>query len=255
MGSDDEKVKRHAEVPFLMIPLAVARDRELSFGAKVLFGAIYSLAHLPDGCHCTKEDLASRIGMSLRNIQRLFQELEQREWISRTIKHRGRSDIRVLWRPRAVRVSDKVSRGDKMSPQSGETKCPDKMSPQRTIRGTGTSEKKSGEEEASSAASSSPSIKRPPASASSGASSPPTPAGGNEEDPGAEQATPEEIAAWRRSIGLAGPRRAGGVTQLGAPTPVALDPETEAAMIVAADAKKAAAKAALARRAKDGGPP
>jgi hypothetical protein len=136
--SDQEHEKRHVEVPFVMVPLAIARIRSLSGGAKLLFGAIYSLSHLPNGCHCSNESLATRIGLSTEQVRRLLRELESRELIVRTLKDHGRSDIRVVWRGKPIKMSDKKSgrpKGDtKCIGGEGDTKCPDKKYPPPRVR-------------------------------------------------------------------------------------------------------------------------
>jgi hypothetical protein len=122
--SDENGAKGTVEVPFLMVPLQIARAKSLSPGAKLLFGAIYSLWHLPNGCHCTNETLAVRIGLSARHVKRLMKELENEELIVRTLKNHGESLIEVVWRGKKIRLRDKKSEGTKSPPTSGDKKSP-----------------------------------------------------------------------------------------------------------------------------------
>jgi hypothetical protein len=219
--SAQEPDKRHVEVPFIMIPLAIARIRSLSGGAKLLFGAIYSLSHLPNGCHCSNESLATRIGLSTEQVRRLLRELESRELIVRTLKDHGRSDIQVVWRGKPIKMSDKKSgrpKGDtKCIGGEGDTKCPDKKYPPPRVRASASgdfNEKKKKRSEPS--GSESVSSKKKPPNARPGDAS----AVQKEEEKTAEAEPPFDLKAFRESIGLKGPVRANGITLIGDPRPV-----------------------------------
>jgi hypothetical protein len=118
--SSDHKVKVRIETAFLAIPDAIAREPDLSSSAKVLFGCIYSLSHTESGCYGSNYSLAKRVGLSRRQLQRVFLELEKWKLIRRHIEGNAseRPLIEVLWKGKVLKprkTSDKLSKGRKTS--------------------------------------------------------------------------------------------------------------------------------------------
>jgi hypothetical protein len=118
---DDTKTKRQLDTPFIMIPVAISRDPALSPAAKLLFGAIYSFWHMPDGCHCTNEILGARLGLSTVHVQRLIKELEAKKLIRRTIRKRHLTEIDVIWRGKRIKVRrEPDKKPDQATPPNSE---------------------------------------------------------------------------------------------------------------------------------------
>jgi hypothetical protein len=157
MTESDGKVKRIIETPFLAIPDAIARDDDLSSGAKLLFGTIFSLSMTARHCYAWNSNLARRIGLSVKQVKRLLIELERRGLIERRVDANQRSEIAVKWSGKPLKVRDKMSAdkmsrsgggSPKMSPPPPVPKCPQggspKMSPPHKRRISNQSERSSG---------------------------------------------------------------------------------------------------------------
>ena len=87
----------HCNGLFAMVPLEIAARKDLSPGGKLLFGIIYSLEHAAKGkCTASNEELATRVGLSIKQIRRLLHDLEERQLIARTLEHGRRFEIRAL---------------------------------------------------------------------------------------------------------------------------------------------------------------
>jgi hypothetical protein len=82
------------DFPFIMVPDAVAADRQLSQGAKMLFGVILTYARRGH-CYAGNETLAARAGMSKIQARRLLKILEGRGLIIRDMRGKAREEIRV----------------------------------------------------------------------------------------------------------------------------------------------------------------
>jgi hypothetical protein len=122
--SADGKTKVRIETAFLAIPDAIAREPDLSSSAKVLFGCIFSLSYTESGCYGSNYSLAKRVGLSRRQLQRVFLELEKWKLIRRRIEGEAseRPEIEVLWKGKILKprkAPDKLSKG---------RKTPDKLS-------------------------------------------------------------------------------------------------------------------------------
>jgi DNA-binding Lrp family transcriptional regulator len=105
MPDSPEKVKVRIETGFYMVPASVARVDDISGTTKLLFGCIYSLAHTESGCYGSNKALAKRLGLSIRQVQRMLFELEEHGLIKRHYEGvaKDRPVIEVLWRLRLVR--------------------------------------------------------------------------------------------------------------------------------------------------------
>lgn len=77
-----------------MLPDAVAADRELSPGGKVLFAVIFSSARRGH-CYAGNATLADRCGLSVIQVRRLLKALEDRGLIVRDLNGKSRDEIRV----------------------------------------------------------------------------------------------------------------------------------------------------------------
>jgi hypothetical protein len=70
--------ERPAHRPALaQLPPAVLSHPELSFGAKVLFAALYAHAWPEDHCWPSQEELARDVSCTVRQVQRLLLQLRQ----------------------------------------------------------------------------------------------------------------------------------------------------------------------------------
>jgi len=77
-----------------MLPDAVAADRELSPGSKVLFAVILTYARRGH-CYAGNETLAAKAGLSKVQVCRLLAILEGRGLIVRDLRGKIREEIRV----------------------------------------------------------------------------------------------------------------------------------------------------------------
>src|SRR4051794_38144251 len=76
---DRVNLRPKSESPFAMVPLEIAADRDLSPGAKLLFGVILSLTKGPWGkCFARNETLAEMTGLCVKQVLRLLRDLEKR---------------------------------------------------------------------------------------------------------------------------------------------------------------------------------
>lgn len=82
------------DYPFAMIPDRIMADRELSPGAKLLFGAIFSSTRR-GRCYAGNEALAGKCGLSVIQTRRLLAVLESRGLIIRDLNGKSRAEIRV----------------------------------------------------------------------------------------------------------------------------------------------------------------
>jgi len=90
----------HGNGLFAMVPLVIAARKDLSLGAKLLFGIINSLQRASLGrCVAGNDELAERIGESNRQTRRWIHELEERQLIARDLDHGRRQELRVTWKP------------------------------------------------------------------------------------------------------------------------------------------------------------
>ena len=90
--------ERPANRPALaQLPPAVLSHPELSFGAKVLFAALYAHAWPEDHCWPSQDELARDVSCTVRQVQRLLLQLRQAGLV--TWKRRG------LNRPNVYRLA------------------------------------------------------------------------------------------------------------------------------------------------------
>lgn len=90
----------HGNGLFAMVPLEIAARKDLSLGAKLLFGIINSLQRASLGrCVAGNDELAERIGESNRQTRRWIHELEERQLIARDLDHGRRQELRATWKP------------------------------------------------------------------------------------------------------------------------------------------------------------
>jgi hypothetical protein len=100
-----------ADFPFLMLPGDIASDVTLSPGAKLLYGAILSLSKASWGsCKARNETLARMVGLSVIQVRRLLQALEERGLIERIMAGTVREEIRAMYQIDA-RLSIKTIQG------------------------------------------------------------------------------------------------------------------------------------------------
>lgn len=77
---------------FLVLPLEVASDENLSATSKLLYGYILGLTHNKEGkCYASDEYLSNLLKVSRPSIQRLLKELEDATYISREIVYKENS--------------------------------------------------------------------------------------------------------------------------------------------------------------------
>jgi hypothetical protein len=84
------------------IPLPVVSDADLSPGAKLLFGVIYTAADLDPDHYCPlgNAELQARTGLSATQVKRLLPELEAMGLIQRSLRDAGhRTGIVPTWHP------------------------------------------------------------------------------------------------------------------------------------------------------------
>lgn len=127
MSDPAAKTRVHIETTFVAIPSEVAADADLSPGAKLLFGCIYSLSMSPARCVQSNESLARRISMSVKQVKRMIVELEGRNLIARKYGKTPfeRYELEVKWRPNSLKMRP-AKRIKKRSPVNGGvgTNCP-----------------------------------------------------------------------------------------------------------------------------------
>jgi len=107
-----------------MVPSEIARDRDLTPGAKLLLAAILSLTRASRGrCTAGNDFLAEMTGLAPITVRRLLPVLEARGLISRVIEHSARVEITVhLEQPPCIK-KDQPSRIDSMqAPASNESR-------------------------------------------------------------------------------------------------------------------------------------
>lgn len=93
---------------FAAVPLPIAARTDLSAGAKLLFGVIRSLEQGALGrCIASNQELSSRIGAPIYQVNRLLQELEDCRLIARDLDHGRRRGIRATWKPAISRISNR----------------------------------------------------------------------------------------------------------------------------------------------------
>ena len=101
--SDD---KRDAgQVFYYMVPLLADQDRQLSAGAKLTLGAIYTIKAAWNRNSPSRQELADRTGQSVRTVQRGLNELEAAGWIQKRRYKNERGTMRT-----AFIISDKKLR-------------------------------------------------------------------------------------------------------------------------------------------------
>jgi len=106
--------ERAAHRPALaQLPPAVLSHSELSFGAKVLFAALYAHAWPEDHCWPSQDELARDVSCTVRQVQRLLLQLRQAGLV--TWKRRG------LNRPNVYRLA---TDGCALEPSDFTTKEP-----------------------------------------------------------------------------------------------------------------------------------
>ena len=98
-------------VQYLIIPAAVANDTRLGYGAKILFGRIYSLSVKRGYCYASNSTMAAEQGMSLPTFKRQLQELVDAGYV-RTVSRGSKRQIFV----NRERLKNEPLRGSEMSP-------------------------------------------------------------------------------------------------------------------------------------------
>jgi hypothetical protein len=83
-----------ADFPFTMIPDRIMADTELTPGARLLFGAIFTSCRR-GRCYAGNEALATRAGLSVIQVRRQLAILEGRGLIVRELNGKSRAEIRV----------------------------------------------------------------------------------------------------------------------------------------------------------------
>lgn len=115
---------------FILIPSEVASDTKLSPGSKLLYGAILSLSKASWGsCKARNATLARMVGLSVIQVRRLLQVLEERHLIERVMAGTAREEIRAVYQIDA-RLRIKMMQGDVSKRCRGphQNDAPDKTS-------------------------------------------------------------------------------------------------------------------------------
>jgi|GEM_PF-6484208 len=109
----------------LSIPEGLARSREISPGAKLLYGALVKRAGTNGYCWPSKRILADDLGLSERQIQRYIGELEQHELIARRVRysqgHQRSNAYHFLWSSALLTPASEAHRGETDVTPLGET--------------------------------------------------------------------------------------------------------------------------------------
>lgn len=82
---------------FNQLPLSVCQDRQLSAGAKLTYGAIYTIRAAWGRVDPSRQELADRTGQSVRTVQRALNELESAGWIQKRHYKSGRGTLRTVF--------------------------------------------------------------------------------------------------------------------------------------------------------------
>lgn len=77
----------------------IARRRDLSPGARILFSVIMSLGRNSGECYANNGGLARRAGLGVTQVKESLARLEEKGLIVREAKGKRRQNIKVLWKP------------------------------------------------------------------------------------------------------------------------------------------------------------
>jgi hypothetical protein len=77
---------------FVMAPIAVMKDRDLSMTARVLYAILLDYDSMPNGCIPGQARLAEDLGSSVDTVQRAIGELEKKGVVSKQRRGRGHTN-------------------------------------------------------------------------------------------------------------------------------------------------------------------
>lgn len=90
---------------FAVVPMDVLERKDLNANAKLLYGEITGLTRRSGYCNATDKYIADRIGLSRKSIQKLMQELAEKDLIRRDTRKTSKGTYRriyLTWRKAPV---------------------------------------------------------------------------------------------------------------------------------------------------------
>lgn len=95
MSKDRQEIEQG--ILFNQLPLSVCQDRQLSAGAKLTYGAIYTIRAAWGRKNPSAQELADRTGQGVRTVYRALTELELAGWIKKRHVRDKRGTLRTFY--------------------------------------------------------------------------------------------------------------------------------------------------------------